>query len=289
VVRIERRHAGYVLDVDPDLVDLHRFCRLIQHGGGPRCSDVAWLVISTCPAPAAGTKPRAAAALGTLSRINSMHRLVQAVTRDQLGAQSATREWVKAAHNLLGAAFPAEPLTVVSVTTQHHVARDLFAELLLVQQRVLGTDHPDTLSTYYNMSLFTGQSGDHAEARDLCVDLVAVQQRVLGAEHPDTLGTRSRLAYWTGQAGDIVGARDLATELLPVQQRVLGAEHPDTLNGHHNLARWTGYLGDLAGARDLYTELLTIREWVLGAEHPDTLTTRDNLAYWTMRAAASDG
>src|SRR6266545_3448975 len=23
--RIERRHAGYVLDIDPDLVDLHRF------------------------------------------------------------------------------------------------------------------------------------------------------------------------------------------------------------------------------------------------------------------------
>src|SRR3954447_10015410 len=37
--RIERRHTGYVLDVDPDLVDLHRFCRLVDHGCGPRCSD----------------------------------------------------------------------------------------------------------------------------------------------------------------------------------------------------------------------------------------------------------
>ncbi|MEV0678676.1 BTAD domain-containing putative transcriptional regulator [Actinosynnema sp. NPDC050436] len=30
--RIERRHAGYVLDVDPDLVDLHRFRRLVEQG-----------------------------------------------------------------------------------------------------------------------------------------------------------------------------------------------------------------------------------------------------------------
>lgn len=30
--RIERRHAGYVLDIDPDLVDLHRFRRLVDQG-----------------------------------------------------------------------------------------------------------------------------------------------------------------------------------------------------------------------------------------------------------------
>src|SRR3954447_8473297 len=36
-VRIERRHAGYVLDIDPDLVDLHRFRRLVGQGGEGRC------------------------------------------------------------------------------------------------------------------------------------------------------------------------------------------------------------------------------------------------------------
>jgi hypothetical protein len=40
VVRIERRHAGYVLEIDPDLVDLHRFRRLVDRGRGPRGSEV---------------------------------------------------------------------------------------------------------------------------------------------------------------------------------------------------------------------------------------------------------
>ena len=31
-VRLERRHAGYVLDIEPDLVDLHRFGRLSDQG-----------------------------------------------------------------------------------------------------------------------------------------------------------------------------------------------------------------------------------------------------------------
>jgi DNA-binding SARP family transcriptional activator/tetratricopeptide (TPR) repeat protein len=38
-LRIERRHAGYVLAVDPDLVDLHRFRRLVDRARDPHCSD----------------------------------------------------------------------------------------------------------------------------------------------------------------------------------------------------------------------------------------------------------
>ena len=34
-VRLERRHAGYVLSIDPDLVDLHRFRRLADQGRDP--------------------------------------------------------------------------------------------------------------------------------------------------------------------------------------------------------------------------------------------------------------
>ncbi|OLF19185.1 AfsR/SARP family transcriptional regulator [Actinophytocola xanthii] len=36
-VRIDRRHAGYVLDVDPELVDLHRFRRLADQFDDRRC------------------------------------------------------------------------------------------------------------------------------------------------------------------------------------------------------------------------------------------------------------
>jgi DNA-binding SARP family transcriptional activator/Flp pilus assembly protein TadD len=39
--RIERRHAGYVLDIDPDLVDLHRFRRLVEQGRNPQRDDAA--------------------------------------------------------------------------------------------------------------------------------------------------------------------------------------------------------------------------------------------------------
>ena len=39
--RIDRRHAGYVLDIDPDLVDLHRFRRLADRASDQQCGDDA--------------------------------------------------------------------------------------------------------------------------------------------------------------------------------------------------------------------------------------------------------
>ncbi|MEV4625919.1 BTAD domain-containing putative transcriptional regulator [Micromonospora sp. NPDC049523] len=39
VARIERRHAGYALTVEPDRVDLHRFTRLVERGHDPLLPD----------------------------------------------------------------------------------------------------------------------------------------------------------------------------------------------------------------------------------------------------------
>jgi len=39
-MQIRRQHAGYVLDIDKDLVDIHRFNRLVDHGSGRQRSDV---------------------------------------------------------------------------------------------------------------------------------------------------------------------------------------------------------------------------------------------------------
>ena len=168
-------------------------------------------------------------------------------------------------------------------------ARDQYAALLPVVERVLGAEHPDTLAARANLADWTGQAGDAAGARDQYAALLPIVERVRGAEHPDTLAARANLADWTGQAGDAAGARDQYAALLPVVERVLGPEHPDTLTARGNLARWTGEAGDAAGARDQFAALLPINERVLGAEHPDTLTARANLAEWTGQAGDAAG
>jgi hypothetical protein len=71
--------------------------------------------------------------------------------------------------------------------------------LLPVRERVLGPEHPDTLTTRASLAAWTGTAGDAAAARDQYAELLAVRERVLGPEHPDTLTTRGNLAYWARQ------------------------------------------------------------------------------------------
>jgi hypothetical protein len=80
-------------------------------------------------------------------------------------------------------------------------ARDRFAALLPTVERVLGPEHPDTLTTRANLARWTGEAGKPAEARDQFADLLPILERVLGTEHPETLAACANLAYWTGKAG----------------------------------------------------------------------------------------
>ena len=209
----------------------------------------------------------------------SVHRLVQAITLDQLPEEEA-EAWRRAAAAVIGAALPGDPedpgcWPVFAVLLPHaqaaldpasdgmdQVARYLgasgsYAAALAVQQQVLhareeirGAEHPDTLTACADLARWTGRAGDPAGARDQFAALVPVIERVLGAGYSGTFSARSNLAYWTGRAGDPAGARDQFAALVPVIERVLGAEHPGTLTARSNLARWTGAAGDAAGARD---------------------------------------
>ena len=242
-----------------------------------------------------------------------VHRLVQAVTADQMPSGVAS-QWRQAAAAVIEAAIPGDtrlPVTwpLCALLLPHAQAAlsddspgmarlanylgelgnfasaaELCQRVLDARERSLGPEHPETLTARGSLARWTGRSGDAAAARDQCAALLPIQERVLGPDHRDTLSTRSSLAGWTGQAGDAAAARDQYAALLPIRERVLGAEDPDTLHTWSSLARWTGWAGDAAAARDRLAVLLPIRERVLGAEDPDTLNTRNNLADWTGRA-----
>ncbi len=79
-------------------------------------------------------------------------------------------------------------------------ARDQYAALLPVRERVLGPEHRDTLTTRANLARWTGEAGDAAAARDQLTALLPVRERVSGPEHPHSLETRRELAYWTERA-----------------------------------------------------------------------------------------
>jgi hypothetical protein len=158
----------------------------------------------------------------------SVHRLVQAVTADQMPAELA-KAWRQAAA-LVDAAIPDDP--------DLPGAWPACAALLPHAQAVLDL----TSRGIWQVAAYLASSGSYPAARDL-FHLIAdarMKDDAYGPEHPDTLTTRAHLADWTGEAGDAAAARDQFAALLPVRERVLGPEHSDTLAARASLAGWTG-------------------------------------------------
>jgi hypothetical protein len=66
-------------------------------------------------------------------------------------------------------------------------------EVLGVQRRVLGEEHPDTLTSAGNLAMSFAYQGKYAEAEEMLQAALAAQQRVLGSAHPDTLSIAKSL------------------------------------------------------------------------------------------------
>ncbi len=243
----------------------------------------------------------------------SVHRLVQAVTADQMSAELAG-EWQQAAAALIEGAIPgdtAAPATwsacsallphalaaladdsagmariarYLGLSGSYAAARDLQRRVLDARVRVLGPDHQSTLTAWHELAYWAGAAGDPGAARDQYAALVPALAEVFGPDHPETLRSRANLAIWTGEAGDPAAARDEYAALVPALAEVFGPDHPETLRSGANLAIWTGEAGDPAAARDQCAALLPALAEVFGPDHPDTLTTRHLLARWTGEA-----
>jgi DnaJ-domain-containing protein 1 len=157
-------------------------------------------------------------------------------------------------------------------------ARALQQQVLQALRRVLGEEHPDTLTSMNNLAATLRDQGELPGARALQEQVLQARRRMLGEEHPDTLVSMNNLAETLRAQGDLPGARALQEQVLQAQRRVLGEEHPDTLSSMNNLAETLRDQGDLPGARALQEQVLQAIRRVLGEEHPYTMTSMNNLA-----------
>jgi hypothetical protein len=162
-------------------------------------------------------------------------------------------------------------------------AEEVERQILESSERVLGSDHPDTLSSMNNLAQTLYAKGDRARAQELQEQVVEAMARLQGKEHPDTLTSTNNLAQTLKAQGDLARAQELEKQVLETRARLQGKEHPDTLMSMNNLAQTLKAQGSLARAHELQEQVLEARARLLGKEHPDTLTSMNNLAQ-TLKA-----
>ena len=246
-------------------------------------------------------------------RSTQMHRLTQAVLRDQLGpGRAATIRalagtilaanrpgdpgdpvswpgWAQLMPHILAidpAASSDPPVRSLAINATWYLLKhgdtrgghDLARHLHEEWGRQLGSDDTFTLWAANCIGEALRLQGQYVEARRIDEDSLARERQVRGEDHPDTLTSARSLAVDLRRLGEYQAARELDEDTLARRRRILGEDHPDTLVSARNLAADLRNLGEHQAARELDEDTLARRRRILGEDHPDTLVSAYSLA-----------
>jgi tetratricopeptide (TPR) repeat protein len=246
----------------------------------------------------------------------SVHRLVQAVVREQL--EDAERQaWATAAVGLLNTRFPfdgddvrtwplcarllthalqaahwaeafaAAPEATARLLNQASLylrgraeftdARALHERALRIGEAALGAEHPTVASYANNLGLVLRAQGDFAGARALYERALRIGEAAYDAEHPLVATYANNLGLVLRAQGDVAGARALLERALRIDEAAYGSDHPEVGTDAINLGGVLQAQGDFAGAQALFERALRIDAAAYGAEHPMVATCASNL------------
>jgi tetratricopeptide (TPR) repeat protein len=144
--------------------------------------------------------------------------------------------------------------------------------------RVLGPDHPQTLTSRTDLGVALRAAGRLDDATPLLEQNLADYLRLFGPEDPQTLESGRNLAIAYRSAGQQRRAIALLEQDLADRLRVLGPDDPQTLTSQNSLAFAYRQAGRLTEATTLLEQTLAQRGRVLGPDDPQTLMSQNDLA-----------
>jgi tetratricopeptide (TPR) repeat protein len=161
---------------------------------------------------------------------------------------------------------------------RYEEAGKLQVQVMQTRRRVLGNQHPSTLSIMNNLALTYTYQGRWKEAEQLQAQVVQTMKMVLGNEQPYTLAAILNLSMIYSNQGRWKLAKRLQVQVMQTRKRVLGNQHPDTLTSMNDLALTCKNQGRWKEAEELEVQVVQKRMRMLGDVHPSTLISMGNLA-----------
>lgn len=145
-------------------------------------------------------------------------------------------------------------------------------------ERVLGSEHPETLRARGNLAVAYHMARQLTEAIPLLERGRADNERVLGPDNPETLTAWNNLAAAYEDADRRAEAIPLYERALAGRLRVLGSGHKDTLGVRNNLAHAYREAGRISEASAMLEQSLVDYERIFGRDYIYTAGARNNLA-----------
>lgn len=247
------------------------------------------------------------------TRTLSLHRLVQAVLREQMSEQEQML-WLKRASEALNAVFPEviyevwkqcerllphalavatalpdqegnqalvallrKAATYLRVRAQHEQAELLYQRALRLGEQVLGPAHRDIAFSLNGLALLYEEQGRYEQAEAFHRQALCIGEQALGPMHPDQAQLLYCLATLQWRQGKYEQAKPLYEQALYIREEALGSEHPEITAQLNGLAFLYMEQGKDKQAWLLWRRVLRIWQRVLLAEHPDLASALNNL------------
>jgi serine/threonine-protein kinase len=156
-------------------------------------------------------------------------------------------------------------VAALQLQTSLDSARASYERALGLQERVLGADDREVLTTRYSLALVAMRQGRVPEALEALRAVHAARARVLPVNDPQRGESANLLAGAWAQLGRHDSARVYYEEALALAQRVFGPEHVEAADALHNLATAVQALGDRDSSIALLERALAIRRAAYGA------------------------
>jgi tetratricopeptide (TPR) repeat protein len=246
----------------------------------------------------------------------SVHRLVQAVTRDRL-AVDEREKWLDASVKVTNRAFPfdshqpqhwpqCERLSPHAAQAAAHAeeaqlslepasrllnqlgmyargraelqrARSYYERALGIFEKVHGPDHPNVATLANNMGQILNALGDLAGALEWTQRALGIDEKVYGPDHPEVAIRANNIGQILKAQGDLAGALEWTRRALGIDEKVYGPDHPNVATLVNNIGTILQAQGDLAGALEWSQRALGIDEKVYGPDHPEVATDANNI------------
>ncbi|WP_052709539.1 FxSxx-COOH system tetratricopeptide repeat protein, partial [Streptomyces sp. NRRL S-495] len=199
-----------------------------------------------------------------------LHRLVQAVIRDQLGADAADVR--RHARTVLVQAAPGDPEDPATWATWARVV----PHLLAVDPG--GADSPELRDLACDAAWYLTERGDSEASARLAVDLHTRWTAASGPDDRHVLWAGRCLARAHREQGRYEAAHLLYEASMPRSRRALGEDDPQTLRLAHGHAINLRLRGRYEESQRLQEDTLARYRRLLGHDHPHALHSANHLA-----------
>jgi len=238
------------------------------------------------------------------TRTLSMHRLVQAVLREQM-SEPERAEWLRRVIAALNAVFPdvtheawgqcerllphvlacataipdqggnQDLAEVLRKAADYLLERAWYDQAELLYERALriwkqrgGSEHPEAIHSLNRLARICFEHAQFEQSEALYQRALRIGERALGPECLEVAYALNGLGILYARQGKYEQAEPLLQQALCIRKQVSGPEHPDLAASFNNLAMLYALQGKEEQAEALYQQALCIREKALESEHP---------------------